>query len=425
VSGVAGAFPPHPTYLTTIGYRSYYFSPATPTQEPQPAIFDPVLKLTFPADLTDPNTIPTVNHDPVYYPKPKRDLTEEQAKAAIQKGVTNVIQVIEANDESSSCMRCQNALAAAQPAIQLAPSLVPDAMVSLCKSTQFTSNASCEESYNATTYGAVWTTVLYFADVKGLDGQYICHSIGGFCPAPATSPLDTSNLFPKPRPANLAVPKASGKRVKVLHLSDLHLDPRYSVGSEGNCSSSLCCRANNPNSNSPQVALLPASAYGTFRCDTPYDLALAALESVGPLTGTGKGKDEEPLAWSIYTGDLVSHEQQSELSRLYVQYEETSIYGMLKMFLTGPVFAALGNHDNSPANIDAPHSLPGPLGKQQSWNYHHVAGLWKHEGWIDDEIAKQARSHFGGYSIKTHYGLRIISFNTGRRFPDYTPNNRS
>ena len=397
-----------------IGRRSYYFSPATPTQEPQPAIYDPVLKLTFPADLTDPSTIPTENNDPVYYPKPKQNLTKEQAEAIIQEGVANVIRVIKANDGSSSCTRCQNALAAAQAAVQLAPSLVPDAAVSLCKSTQFTSNASCEENYNATTYGAVWTTVLYFADVKSLDGQYICHSIGGFCPAPVTSPLDTGNLFPKPKPENVAVPKPSGKRVKVLHLSDFHLDPRYSVGSEGNCSSGLCCRANNPNSDSPQVALLPAPAYGTFRCDTPYDLALAALDSVGPLTGTGKGKDAEPLAWSIYTGDLVSHEQQSELSRLYVQYEETSIYGMFKTFLTGPVFAALGNHDSSPANIDAPHSLPGPLGQQQSWNYHHVAGLWKHEGWIDDETAKQARTHYGGYSIKTHYGLRIISFNTGK-----------
>jgi len=87
---------------------------------------------------------------------------------------------------------------------------------------------------------------------------------------------------------------------------------------------------------------------------------------------------------------------------------------MLKSYVTGPVFAALGNHDSNPANIDAPHSLPGPLGEQQSWNYDHVAGLWKHEGWIDEEAAKTARTHYGAYSIKNQYGLRIISFNTGK-----------
>lgn len=334
----------------------------------------------------------------------------------IQEGIANVTRVLEANDGSSTCTRCQNALAAAQPAAQLAPSLIPETMVSLCKSSQFASNTSCEESFNATNFGAILTTVLYFADVQGLDGQYICHTFGGFCPEPATSPLDTSNLFPKPKPDNITVPRASGKRVKVLHLSDLHLDPRYSVGSEGNCSSSLCCRANNANDNSPQTPLLPAPAYGSFFCDTPYDLALAALQSVGPLTGTGI---QDPLAWTIYTGDLVSHEVQSELSRLYAEYEETSIYGMMKTFLTGPVFAALGNHDSNPEAIDAPHSLPGPLGQQQSWNYNHVAGLWKHEGWIDDKTAKQAITHYGGYSIKTNYGLRIISWNTGKPLPKW------
>jgi hypothetical protein len=85
---------------------------------------------------------------------------------------------------------------------------------------------------------------------------------------------------------------------------------------------------------------------------------------------------------------------------------------MLKSYISGPVFAALGNHDTSPENIESPHSLPGPLGQQQSWNYDHVAGLWRHEGWIDEKAVQEARLHYGAYNIKTHYGLRIITFNT-------------
>ncbi|KAF8335571.1 hypothetical protein F5887DRAFT_609211 [Amanita rubescens] len=142
---------------------------------------DPVLKSTFPADLTDPNTIPTENHDPVYYPEPKEHLTQQQAQAVIQEGIANVAKVLQANDGSSTCTQCQNALAAAQLAVQSAPSLVPDAMVSLCKSAQFASNTSCENDFNATNFRAVWTTVLYFA---GLDGQYICRAIGSICPEP-------------------------------------------------------------------------------------------------------------------------------------------------------------------------------------------------------------------------------------------------
>jgi hypothetical protein len=169
-------------------------------------------------------------------------------------------------------------------------------------------------------------------------------------------------------------------------------------------------RTNTPNTNLAQGQIsLPASPYGAYKCDTPYDLGLAALQAVGPLTGTSS---QSPLAWTVYTGDLVSHDPQSQLSRLYVEYSETSIYGMFKSYLTGPVFAALGNHDSNPEAIDSPHSLPGPLGQQQSWNYDHVAGLWQHEGWIDSAAAAEAKTHYGAYSVKNHYGLRVITFNT-------------
>jgi hypothetical protein len=150
-----------------------------------------------------------------------------------------------------------------------------------------------------------------------------------------------------------------------------------------------------------------------------YDLGLAALQAVGPLTGTGKGKHDDHLAWTLYTGDLVSHDPAPQISKAFTLYTETSIYGMFKHYLSGPVFAALGNHDTSPANIDSPHNLPGRLGEQQSWNYEHLAGLWRHEGWISRETADEASTHYGGYSVKTHYGLRIIAFNTGMLLSTY------
>lgn len=100
------------------------------------------------------------------------------------------------------------------------------------------------------------------------------------------------------------------------------------------------------------------------------------------------------------------------MSRAYTEYTETSIYGMFKSYLQGPVFAALGNHDTSPENIDAPHKMPGPLGQQFSWNYNHVSGLWQHNGWLSSSDAAEAAVHYGAYSVKNHYGLRIITLNT-------------
>jgi hypothetical protein len=96
---------------------------------------------------------------------------------------------------SSNCIVCKYALAAAKPAALAVPSLVPDAMVSLCSQYKLHNNAICKEDFTATTFGAVWTQILAFADVRGLDGDYICNYLGSFCKAPNTSPLDISKLF--------------------------------------------------------------------------------------------------------------------------------------------------------------------------------------------------------------------------------------
>ena len=121
---------------------------------------------------------------------------------------------------------------------------------------------------------------------------------------------------------------------------------------------------------------------------------------------------------NIVLGDLVSHDNQNQLSREYTEYEETSIYSMLQNLISGPIFATLGNHDSNPEAQDAPHSLPGDLSTQFSWNYDHVAGLWQNDGFIPPEAAAQARAHYGGYSVKNQYGLRIITLNTDFWYTD-------
>jgi len=95
-------------------------------------------------------------------------------------------------------------------------------MVSLCQITGFKSNSSCKDTYEAGSFGASWTQILAHADVAGLDGRYICASLStSFCSNPPV--MSVQATFPKPKPAKLKKPCRSGKRVKVLHLSDLHL----------------------------------------------------------------------------------------------------------------------------------------------------------------------------------------------------------
>lgn len=100
------------------------------------------------------------------------------------------------------------------------------------------------------------------------------------------------------------------------------------------------------------------------------------------------------------------------MSRAYATYTETSIFSLFKSYISGPIYLMLGNHDTSPSNIDSPHSLPGPLGTQLSWNYNHVSALWSLAGWLTPAGAEQARTHYGAYSILHPLGLRIITLNT-------------
>jgi hypothetical protein len=413
VAGQAVADPGVSFYTVPAGFPtalfSSYYVPPSPTQEPQPVIYDPVLNITYPLNLTDPNTLPAADGDPVYYPRPVAEISNASAEAFVRDALLQIKEIVSgAGGVSGNCSKCVAALNIGKLVAQVAPTRVPDALVGLCQSTGFASNSSCATTYAAGAYGAIWTQVLAFADVSGLDGLYICSSLSTtFCPLPPATPLNTTGLFPKAKPANARAPAASGQTLKVLHLSDLHLDPRYAVGSEANCSSRFCCRTDTPTATGQTP--LPAPLYGAFECDTPYDLATAALQSVGPLTGV-EGNDS--FAWTIYTGDLVSHDPLNQLSRAYLEYAETGVYGLLKKYIRGPVFAALGNHDTNPEALEGPHSLPGPLGQQFGWNYDHVAGLWQHDGWIDGAAAAEARLHYGAYSTKTPFGLRVITLNT-------------
>ncbi|KAF8910014.1 hypothetical protein CPB84DRAFT_1958517 [Gymnopilus junonius] len=187
------------------------------------------------------------------------------------------------------------------------------------------------------------------------------------------------------------------QRLKVLHLSDFHIDPRYATGAEANCTSGLCCRANNHNNLSPNKILAPAPRYGAYLCDTPISLALAALEAVPALTGT-KGTG---FAFTVYTGDLVSHDPDNQLGRAYIEYTETILYDLFKRMLgSGPVYPAseimiaitklkmllTRLEENLHSNSAGVNVFQGTT---TMW-----PGLWQHENWIPESAVELARSHY-------------------------------
>lgn len=57
--------------------------------------------------------------------------------------------------------------------------------------------------------------------------------------------------------------------------------------------------------------IFPSCSYMIILSDTPMDLALSALQAIPAVTGT----NGTSFAWTVYTGDLVSHDPEYQLSR--------------------------------------------------------------------------------------------------------------
>ncbi|KAH9897978.1 sphingomyelin phosphodiesterase [Cubamyces lactineus] len=391
-----GAFP-------TSVYKHYYNSPTATSAQPQPVISDPVSHEIYPLELTDPSTLPKNDtHDPHILPP------TASSGQILESAFQQVLSIASSPSfGTNNCARCQAALQVGKFLAMAAPEEGPTFVVRVCE--HFNFDQDCATTYGLDQLGWVITQVIANADVGGLDGQMICSNfISGLCP-PTTTPLNLTDWFAKPKPVVLPVArKPSGKRLKVLHLSDLHLDPRYTNGAEANCSSYQCCRDNVVNQQTPDEIVFPAPRFGAY-FDTPLSLMLAGLKSVPVLAGT----ERTGFDFTLYTGDLVSHDPDNQLSRDYVLYTETVLYDLIKKLIkTGPVYPALGNHDTHNEAQDAPHSLGGELGNQFSWNYDHVAGLWEHEGWLSQSAIDFARSHYTAYMVRRQDGLRVISLNT-------------
>ena len=262
--------------------------------------------------------------------------------------------------------------------------------------------------------GPYWAQLYAKLNSETGDMQALCSYNFGTCSAPPVILIDESQYF-SPKPAHASeVPTPSGNSIQVLHLSDTHLDVRYDIGSEANCSQYLCCRPFATNTDlhtTDHNPSIPASRYGSLYCDSPPDLFLSTFTTMDQFFK----RDE--VAFAIFTGDTISHDNDDQISRAYVEYEEKATYKTFKAQLGGmPLYATLGNHDSLPEAYNTPNNIYDDTGHQGdnafSWNYELLSSLWQQSGWITAAEAQQASTHYGAYAHTTSQGLRIISINT-------------
>ncbi|KAG1879787.1 sphingomyelin phosphodiesterase [Suillus subluteus] len=398
----SGAFP-------TSLYGSYWNDPTATSAQPQPVITDPVTNEIFPYELTDPANFPkndTVDPHPLPTQATPSQLME-QALAQIIAIATNPV------FGDDTCTKCQASLAIAKMLVLGAPEQGPLLAEAVCQ--YFDYSTTCYDEYSALALGSTFSQVLALANAGGYDGQNLCSHIG-LCSVPPAVPLNMTGWFATPKPNPLPPPiQPSGERLKVFHISDIHLDPRYAIGSEGNCSAYMCCRENAFNAATPDQIVLPAARFGSYWCDSPLDLMAAAMEAIGPLTGT----EQSGFNFSIFTGDLTAHDSDNQYSRAYVEYEEVVFYGLLKKFAgPAPVYPTIGNHDTYMQFQMIPYTMGGTLGTQFNWLYEHISSMWQYEGWLPEASVAYASTHYAAYTVTRPDGLKIISLDTNLWYTD-------
>ncbi|RFU30819.1 hypothetical protein B7463_g5528, partial [Scytalidium lignicola] len=251
-------------------------------------------------------------------------------------------------------------------------------------------------------------------NMLGDDGQTLCAFMFGSCDLLPPPQLDLNKLFKgkTQKPAPRQITPTTKEPKKVLHISDYHLDMRFVVGSEANCTGELCCRVF-PETNVSVPVQQPASLFGNYLCDTPEALGTSVFRNVPKVTGF----TWDDFDFGLFTGDLVSHDIWY-VTEPYVLAEENISFQQFFDGIGGlKIFPTLGNHDTFPHAFTAfPNQhLPdnASYAVQQLYHYDNVSAAWQNYDWLSPRTAQQVvNSGLGIYRAKTHDGLTIISLNS-------------
>ncbi|CAB3409702.1 unnamed protein product [Caenorhabditis bovis] len=195
-----------------------------------------------------------------------------------------------------------------------------------------------------------------------------------------------------------AVPEGK-PTLRVLHLTDLHVDMYYTPGLEVECDTPQCCRPQDLNVEITENVRVPAGQWGNVgNCDTPYWLFTNMLEHITNTSGH--------LDYVMVSGDLVSHTVWAYTPETHSFMVRNLSSTIRAYFPNTPVYFAVGNHEGVPIDNLAPHFTPKKY--HPDWLYDTMAESWK--GWVPEDQQKELKYN-GCYMKKIYQGLRIISLN--------------
>uniref|UniRef100_A0A8C5LSR6 Acid sphingomyelinase-like phosphodiesterase n=1 Tax=Leptobrachium leishanense TaxID=445787 RepID=A0A8C5LSR6_9ANUR len=171
---------------------------------------------------------------------------------------------------------------------------------------------------------------------------------------------------------------SSAERGYFWHLTDLHLDPNYTVTSDPK---SVCPSAGDQ-------LVTDAGKWGNYLCDSPYALinsSILAMRAILP--------DPDFILW---TGDDTPHVPDDKLGEEAVLDIVEYLTNLIReTFPTTKVYAALGNHDFHPKNQQ-------PINNNTIYN--NISEFWS--PWLNKESIPRFQN--GAF-----YSEELVNINTG------------
>ncbi|GMR31695.1 hypothetical protein PMAYCL1PPCAC_01890, partial [Pristionchus mayeri] len=200
--------------------------------------------------------------------------------------------------------------------------------------------------------------------------------------------------------------KSPKKTQRVLHLSDIHVDRDYTIGSEADCkdepnSFTLCCR-NYPPTVMDAAVKSPAGKWGSvYSCDIPYRTFDAAMRHIS--------ETHKDLDYIVITGDLEAHDMWDYTMDKTKANIANITQALFDYFPNIPIYESIGNHEGVPMDAMAPHEMEDYDTRGPTWLYNTLADEWSR--WISPESVKgvQYRASYVEYPSP---GLKLISINT-------------
>ncbi|XP_025833565.1 sphingomyelin phosphodiesterase-like [Agrilus planipennis] len=210
---------------------------------------------------------------------------------------------------------------------------------------------------------------------------------------------DWSINIPQGESVPVEVNEVPSKPLKIIHISDIHYEPEYVVGSLADCTKPVCCvNASGFPENGKGTA---AGIYGMYGdCDTPWVTVLSTFENIA--------KNHPDVDLIYYTGDTIHHQiwntsvesNSRDLNQLLLKLNES--------FPNVPVIPIIGNHEPSPVNVFAPTSIE-EANLSSNWLYEVFANNLK--SWFPSTVLNTLKQG-GYYTVKIKNNLRIIGLNS-------------